>query len=111
MRVDGELLGTALRASDAPCRYGGEEFAVILPDTGREGAHQAAERIRAGLAALKFSHKQGEFSVTASIGLGVVEALPPDGRNADALVKLADDGLYVAKRGGRDRVCEVGSDA
>jgi two-component system, cell cycle response regulator len=102
----GELLAAALRASDAACRYGGEEFACILTETSLEGALIAGERIRDQLRGLDFVQKGRVVPVTASIGVSSTEligvASPSIG---GALVESADRALYEAKRSGRDRVC------
>lgn len=81
--------GTTLRAADLLARFGGEEFAVVLPDCGAEHALIAAERLRAAI-------PSGQ---TASAGVAVL--LP--GGSADSLLARADAALYAAKRAGRDR--------
>ena len=98
--VAGLLL--AGRAEDVPCRYGGEEFAVILPSTDIAGAVDAAERLRVAIAALRWELRP-KLSVTASLGIADLASIGRRGR-ADALVAAADSALYRAKRLGRDRV-------
>lgn len=97
-----KLLQRECRTADIPCRYGGEEFAVIMPDTEPQDAMVLCERIRAGLAGLEWS-RHPERKITASMGLaGVMRGVP---MAADTkLVDLADQALYAAKRGGRNRV-------
>ncbi|WP_426803091.1 diguanylate cyclase [Xanthomonas campestris] len=98
----GELLLTRLRAEDVACRYGGEEFTVILPETDGEEAMRVAEQIRDHIAALAVSDGQRALPrVTASIG---VASFPADGELGSALIQKADAALYVAKRQGRNRV-------
>ncbi|RJU11888.1 GGDEF domain-containing protein [Xanthomonas campestris] len=98
----GELLLTRLRAEDVACRYGGEEFTVILPETDGEEAMRVAEQIRGHIAALAVSGGQRALPrVTASIG---VASFPADGELGSALIQKADAALYVAKRQGRNRV-------
>ncbi|MEB1796295.1 diguanylate cyclase [Xanthomonas campestris pv. campestris] len=98
----GELLLTRLRAEDVACRYGGEEFTVILPETDGEEAMRVAEQIRGHIAALAVSDGQRALPrVTASIG---VASFPADGELGSALIQKADAALYVAKRQGRNRV-------
>ena len=89
-----------VRTYDRVGRYGGEEFLVVLPDCQSEDLMEVAERIRARLAASPI-HADGDMvPVTASIGASWVR-----GRcESDALVRSADEGLYEAKRGGRNRV-------
>ncbi|WP_115539911.1 diguanylate cyclase [Xanthomonas campestris] len=98
----GELLLPRLRAEDVACRYGGEEFTVILPETDGEEAMRVAEQIRGHIAALAVSDGQRALPrVTASIG---VASFPADGELGSALIQKADAALYVAKRQGRNRV-------
>jgi diguanylate cyclase (GGDEF)-like protein len=89
------------RNSDTVCRYGGEEFAIILPETPRAHAQMVAERIRRKVSALDCG-----FPVTASIGINCGER--PEGLVPQALIAGADKALYVAKRNGRNR-CEMAS--
>lgn len=91
-----------LRRSDALCRYGGEEFVVILPDSGRLSAESAAERIRRTIAESPFATDAGFLPVTASIGVALYDA--HSGADAQELVERADRALYQAKRDGRNCV-------
>ncbi len=88
------------RRIDLPCRYGGEEFAVIVPDETAEGAAVLAERYRGAIAELRFTAADEEFSITASFG--VAEAAGAD--SPEALIELADNALYQAKENGRNQV-------
>ncbi|MDP2349743.1 MAG: diguanylate cyclase [Chloroflexota bacterium] len=93
-----EQVRSTLRASDVGGRYGGDEFAVILPETGRDGAVRAAERILESLRASPFAAEgRRPFPVGASIG---ISTHPTDGRTATDLVAVADLGLYAAKHAG-----------
>lgn len=95
-------LATNVRAVDLPCRFGGEEFVVVMPDTTVEDARAIADRIRAQVAGTPFSVLGGEaLNVTISIG---VAATTGDDDSTDALLKRADEALYEAKKGGRNRV-------
>lgn len=108
LQAMGELLSATMRTTDAPCRYGGEEFAVILTDTDREHARVAAARVQEGLAGLRFNHKGRTFGVSASIGLASTDVLAGSALlTAASLVSLADDGLYLAKQAGRNCVREA----
>jgi diguanylate cyclase (GGDEF)-like protein len=100
----GETLHALLRTTDAPCRYGGEEFALILSDTGEEGAQTTAERIRAALAELTFRPKDQPVHVTASFGIASAARIDKEVLTATQLVTAADDALYAAKQGGRNCV-------
>lgn len=88
----------AVRQGDVVCRMGGEEFAVLLPDTDMEQARLIAERIRAAVPAAPVP---GQEPITISVGLA---SYPDDARDATTLVKAADDAAYAAKAAGRDRV-------
>jgi diguanylate cyclase (GGDEF)-like protein len=97
-----DRIRATLRLSDVPARYGGDEFAVILPDTDREGAERAADRILESFAGEAFeSGDRGPVPVGVSIG---VASLGADGRTAQSLIAAADTALYEAKRSGGNRV-------
>jgi len=89
----------AVRVVDFPARYGGEEFAVILPQLDAPALAAIAERIRAMIEAMPAP--AGGAQVTVSIGAAMY---PDDGNDADALFRAADERLYAAKAGGRNRV-------
>ena len=91
-----------LRMGDLFGRYGGEEFAVILPNTDLEGAEEVAERIRQSIAKNTIDYNQKTISVTASIGVAIIDS--NDTRYED-LISNADLALYQAKAAGRNRVC------
>jgi diguanylate cyclase len=101
--VAGALRLCVQRPADAAFRYGGEEFAVILPDTPMDGALKIADNIRTAVRGLNVSHTASEFGrVTLSIG---VAAQTPVTNGADeSLLRSADEALYAAKQGGRDRI-------
>ncbi len=98
-KVAGEL-EQQIRTGDALYRYGGEEFLVLLPEQPIEAAALAAERLRAAVEALALPHPAGGM-VTVSAG---VAALGDNGCKPDELFELADQALYRAKEGGRNRV-------
>lgn len=84
------------------CRYGGEEFAILLPEMGKDEACQVAERIRATCEKNPLVIRRQEIQMTVSIG---VASLPADTLDYEKLVRKSDQALYAAKRGGRNRVC------
>jgi diguanylate cyclase (GGDEF)-like protein len=92
-----------VREVDIPCRFGGEEFAVLLPHAGMDEALQIAERLRAEIAdAWPKDPRTGEaFQITTSVG---VAALDPDDPALQTLMQRADDALYAAKHAGRNCV-------
>lgn len=95
----GAVLLGIVSPSVIPCRYGGEEMVVIMPGSGQEKAVELAERVRLLIAELVIDG----LRVTVSIGAAGCPGHAVE--DADALVKLADSALYVAKEGGRNRVC------
>jgi diguanylate cyclase (GGDEF)-like protein len=94
----GEVLAGALRTSDFVGRNGGEEFVALLPDTGVEGALEAAEKLRTAIGRLTLPGI--DRPVTASVGAAVY---PHTAADAESLLRLADRALYAAKAGGRNR--------
>jgi diguanylate cyclase (GGDEF)-like protein len=101
LKFAAELLLDNSRASDTVCRYGGEEFCILLPETAENGAAVWAERARRRLAALRVPTELKDMHITGSFGVAqrCSEVSTPQ-----ALVKLADQALLCAKRAGRDRV-------
>ena len=96
-----QRFSSAVRTEDLVGRWGGEEFLVLLPHTDLSGGRALAERLRAAVAATPVHGPGGDVPVTVSIGGSV--ALGP-GADVEALLRAADDHLYAAKAGGRDRV-------
>ena len=97
-----DRLTQGLRGLDLPVRYGGEEFMVVMPDSDLDVAKVVAERLRALVAATPFTVAAAEtpIEVTTSIGLAVSRAAD----TAESMVERADQALYRAKHGGRNRV-------
>ncbi len=107
LRNMGGFLKTSIRETDLAARYGGEEFTVLLPNTPIDGAAIAAENLRKGFEAL--SHENDGETIQRTISLGVSCLTPEDPRDQEALLKAADEALYRAKEGGRNRVEMDGS--
>ncbi len=96
-----DIVKKQLRNSDILCRYGGEEFGVVMPETDVSGAMVVAERVRNAVEKQPFTSVAGEpLNITVSLGLG---ALPP-AEDAETIIKSADEALYRAKESGRNRV-------
>jgi len=99
------LLGYS-RKMDYVCRYGGEEFAVILPQTNKDGAYLIAERLRELIDQHKFAEEQIQPTnkLTVSIGLS---CFPTDAATKSELILAADKALYEAKNSGRNKTCKT----
>lgn len=102
LRHVGEILRSLFAGDAVPCRFGGEEFVVLLPNTDMEGAAIRAEELRARIEALTIRYAEGHLPrVTISAG---VASFPDAGGNFTELLRVADDALYRAKQNGRNRV-------
>lgn len=102
LRTIGNILHTSVRPYDVACRYGGEEFVVIVPGVDAELARDVAERIRQRIVAQDFEGANKESTpIRASFGIA---SYPADGRSPDDLVKAADSALYAAKRAGGNSI-------
>jgi len=96
------LIRMSARETDVPARFGGDEFAVVLPDTGGEGAFAVGERIRDRVAAHRFLESDGlDVHLTASVG---VATLPDAAASADELVAAADKAMYRVKDSGKNGI-------
>ena len=96
-----------LRPADEIFRYGGEEFAIVMPQTGREQALGVAERVREAVSDLRIPHCKSAFGhVTISIGVAAIDAANAVHRRqaCEELIRVADKALYRAKNGGRNKV-------
>jgi diguanylate cyclase (GGDEF)-like protein len=98
------VLASVLREVDVLARYGGEEFAVVLPETDAAGAYVVAEKIREELAAHRFVDADGQRCCTLTVSVGVA-TYPTYAFDKESLLREADDALYRAKNGGKNRVC------
>ena len=101
LRTFGSLMRRYARASDIYCRYGGEEFLLVLPQVAEDIAVERAEQLRSAMAAARIPVGALQITVTASFG---VATSPRDGRTGDELIAAADSALYAAKASGRNRV-------
>ncbi|MBW2462699.1 MAG: GGDEF domain-containing protein [Deltaproteobacteria bacterium] len=98
------LKGALQRATDMVARYGGEEFVAVLADTNLESAMVTAERLREQVAALEIPHSDSAAGSYVTVSIGVATVIPGPNREPASLVEAADDALYEAKKGGRNRV-------
>jgi diguanylate cyclase (GGDEF)-like protein len=97
------LLRNSVRKKDTVARYGGEEFILILPEAGLEESSMIAERIRRLVESTPFEVNRAHMNLTVSLGISNFPS--HRARSKEELVKMADQALYDAKRGGRNRVC------
>lgn len=106
LRESAAFLGRSIRIEDVACRFGGEEFVIILPTADLQAAQARAERIRSKIRELAVLHQGNSLGkITVSIG---VAGLPLHGTSPKELLNAADAALYRAKREGRDRVVVAG---
>ncbi len=102
----GVFLRSHVRLEDVACRYGGEEFTLIFPDSSLESTAQRADLIRLGIESLRVEYGGGVIGpVTISIG---VAAFPEHGIDGAEVLRCADEALYRAKREGRNRIAVAG---
>ena len=101
LRLLGDLLDDLVRAGDIVCRYGGEEFVVVMPGASLDVAAQRADEWRLAFGLLSVQYQGATLQTTLSAGVAVY---PEHGRTADQLLHAADKALYQAKQSGRNRV-------
>ena len=107
LRDIAEAMRGSLRGDpDVICRYGGEEFAAILPGANGEVSMRIAERLRAAVSVLQRPHSGNDGGIV-TISVGVAAHVPKDSVTASDLVAIADVALYEAKLGGRNQVCRA----
>lgn len=103
-------LDVVARPGDLVARFGGEEFAVILPNTGSEGALRVANEIYDGLRNRRLEHISNPLGIL-TISVGCASIVPSLGQHAIHLIELADEALYAAKRNGRNQICNCSTHA
>lgn len=101
LKMAADICLQELRQVDVICRYGGEEFVILLPETSKSEAGQAAQRICDAIAAARLPTEQGEVAITISMG---VADLTREEDDINSLIKKADQALYQAKHAGRNQV-------
>src|SRR6188472_566274 len=104
-----EVFRKQLRHYDVPARFGGEEFAILLPETPPEQALEIAERIRRAVADRRFEVETSSEPIRATVSIGVA-GYPRDGSDANELIHQADLAVYRAKLQGRNRVLDASSE-
>lgn len=99
----GGIIRNIIRETDTPFRYGGEEFAILLPQTGSQGAMEVAERLRQAIQAVPFLGPTGAV-IQATVSIGIA-TYPVDARSWGDLVSIADSAMYRAKHEGKNTTC------
>jgi len=103
LRELGSFLKRSIRTEDVACRYGGEEFCLVLPQMDRGAARQRAEAIRTGAAQLEIKKEDGRTLGPVTLSLGVA-LFPENATSMASVLAAADEALYRAKSQGRNRV-------
>jgi diguanylate cyclase (GGDEF)-like protein/PAS domain S-box-containing protein len=102
LRAVGGTVTASIRSGDVACRFGGEEFVVILPDAGLDSSRIRAEAVREAVGGMSISYRGQQLrSITISLGVAI---FPDHGLRSEDLIRAADQALYRAKHGGRNRV-------
>ena len=108
VRIAHVIAGSLRRAGDLVARFGGEEFAVLLPQTDAAGAALVAERLRRSVEAIEIDHPHSP-SGCVTISLGAASTVPVDAASPTELLDAADAALYAAKHAGRNRAVAAGA--
>lgn len=103
LREVAEVIRSGIRGIDAPARYGGDEFVVLLPETEPEGGTVLADKLRQGVSEIRIDADGRELRSTVSVG---VVSYPDDGTTGDQLLISADTAMYASKRQGKDRIAK-----
>ena len=106
LRAIGQLLQTQVRGGDVACRYGGEEFVILMPNAPLDSAKDRGRQILEAIRGLEVPH-QGHLLPAVTASLGVAE-FPSHASDAEGILEAADHALYIAKRTGRDRMVVSG---
>ncbi|MEZ4743173.1 MAG: diguanylate cyclase [Bdellovibrionota bacterium] len=103
----GKIIATKIRTVDIAARFGGDEYVIMLPETGISGAHNAAKRIAQGTAATLFDNGRNQMKVTMSVGIATYGPGSEVFENGTELLRRADHYLYEAKETGRNKIVDI----
>ena len=104
LRELGKIIKDSVREIDLPSRYGGEEFALVLPYANKEGAMNVAKRIMEAVASHRFLNETTASVGKLTVSIGIA-CCPEDSFTEEDLIEKADDMLYRAKKEGKNRIC------
>lgn len=105
LRKVADALRRTIRVNDILCRYGGEEFVAILPETDQIGALKVAQKLLEAVQALQIPHEDSETSAIVTISAGCCGMIPESREGKEKLIEGADQALYLAKKKGRNQIC------
>jgi len=106
LRILGQLMRENIRSIDLAARYGGEEFALVLPETNKKAARFVADKIKSLVEEYPFRNEETQPNGNLTVSMGVA-TYPTDGKAMEDLINRADQWLYQAKAGGRNRVVDA----
>jgi diguanylate cyclase (GGDEF)-like protein len=106
-KIAKEIAGVIRRPADLAARYGGEEFVLLLPETDGDGAMHVANRIQEKLRFVNIPHAYSAVADRITISIGTVTMIPTDELTPNDLIRCADELLYKAKQGGRNRIVNL----
>jgi diguanylate cyclase (GGDEF)-like protein/PAS domain S-box-containing protein len=101
LKAIADVLAEQSRRGDFACRYGGEEFVIVMPNVGLETAYERAESLRQSLTLLQVPYEYYSLSVTISMGIA---CFPENGQTREVILRAADQAMYAAKDAGRDHI-------
>lgn len=110
LRKVGQTIASKVRVNDIVGRFGGEEFAILVPDADMHALHVVAERVRESIEVLKFECGGESISVTVSIGAALIGPLTETRGMRELAITTADVAMYQAKHEGRNRVVVISGD-
>ena len=105
----GRLVARSIRSVDVGARFGGDEYVIMLPETGRDGARAMAERVFRAINEMEFNNGSYSIQISASVGVATMGPGSSEFASSTDLLTLADRNLYAAKRAGRSMIVDGSS--